>query len=76
MGRASPKTSSRRSSPASTGPTRLALVTSPARASGWPSFRSIARVHGGEATAARAPGGGAIFRVVLPRMSLPFTGLS
>jgi two-component system, OmpR family, sensor histidine kinase ArlS len=38
--------------------------------------RSIARVHGGEATAARAPGGGALFRVVLPRMDVPFTGLS
>ena len=38
--------------------------------------RSIARVHGGEATAARAPGGGALFRVVLPCMDLPFTGLS
>ncbi|HEV3090704.1 MAG TPA: HAMP domain-containing sensor histidine kinase [Candidatus Cybelea sp.] len=38
--------------------------------------RSIARVHGGEATAARSPGGGALFRVVLPRIGLPFTGLS
>jgi signal transduction histidine kinase len=38
--------------------------------------RSIARVHGGEATAARAPGGGALFRVVLPRVGMQFTGLS
>ncbi|HEY6450133.1 MAG TPA: HAMP domain-containing sensor histidine kinase [Candidatus Cybelea sp.] len=38
--------------------------------------RSIARVHGGEATADRAPGGGALIRVVLPRMKLPFTHLS
>ncbi len=38
--------------------------------------RSIARVHGGEATANRAPGGGALIRVVLPRMKLPFTHLS
>ena len=38
--------------------------------------RSIARVHGGEATAGRAPGGGALIRVVLPRMKLPFTHLS
>jgi signal transduction histidine kinase len=38
--------------------------------------RSIAQVHGGEATAGRAPGGGALFRVVLPRVGLPFTGLS
>jgi signal transduction histidine kinase len=38
--------------------------------------RSIARVHGGEATAARSPAGGAIFRVDLPLMELPFTGNS
>ncbi len=38
--------------------------------------RSIARVHDGEATARRAAGGGAIFRVVLPRMQIPFTGFS
>lgn len=38
--------------------------------------RSIARVHGGEATAGKAPGGGALFRVVLPRIKLPFTDLS
>jgi signal transduction histidine kinase len=38
--------------------------------------RSIARVHGGEATATRAPGGGAIFRVDLPLMELPFIGNS
>ena len=35
--------------------------------------RSIARVHGGDALAERAPGGGALFRIVLPRMNLPFT---
>ena len=38
--------------------------------------RSIARVHGGEATARRGPAGGAIFRVDLPLMELPFTGNS
>jgi signal transduction histidine kinase len=38
--------------------------------------RSIARVHGGEATALRAPGGGALFRVLLPRIKPPFTDLS
>ena len=38
--------------------------------------RSIARVHGGDATAVKAPGGGALFRVVLPRMNLPFTSPS
>ena len=38
--------------------------------------RSIARVHGGDATAGKAPGGGALFRVVLPRMNLPFTSPS
>ncbi|HVN69812.1 MAG TPA: HAMP domain-containing sensor histidine kinase [Candidatus Binatia bacterium] len=38
--------------------------------------RSIARVHGGEATAGRAPGGGALLRVVFPLIAPPFTGLS
>jgi two-component system, OmpR family, sensor histidine kinase ArlS len=38
--------------------------------------RSIARVHDGEASAGAAPGGGALFRVILPRMQLPFTDLS
>ncbi len=35
--------------------------------------RSIARVHGGEATAGKTPAGGALLRVVLPRIQLPFT---
>jgi two-component system sensor histidine kinase ArlS len=35
--------------------------------------RSIARVHGGEATVKNAPGGGARFRVLLPRVQAPFT---
>ena len=35
--------------------------------------RSIARVHGGEATVSNAPGGGARFRVLLPRVQAPFT---
>jgi signal transduction histidine kinase len=35
--------------------------------------RSIARVHGGSATAGTAPGGGARVRVLLPRLQLPFT---
>ncbi len=38
--------------------------------------RSIARVHGGEATAGKSPGGGALFRVILPRVQAPFTDLS
>ncbi len=38
--------------------------------------RSIARVHGGEATASNVPGGGARFRVLLPRVTPPFTDLS
>jgi signal transduction histidine kinase len=38
--------------------------------------RSIARVHGGEATAAKSRSGGALFRVILPRVKLPFTELS
>jgi two-component system, OmpR family, sensor histidine kinase ArlS len=38
--------------------------------------RSIARVHDGEASAVKAPGGGALLRVVLPRVQLPFTDLS
>ncbi len=38
--------------------------------------RSIARVHGGEATAGQAPGGGALLRVLLPRVQPPFTALS
>jgi signal transduction histidine kinase len=38
--------------------------------------RSIARVHGGEATALKAQGGGALFRIILPSVKLPFTDLS
>jgi signal transduction histidine kinase len=38
--------------------------------------RSIARVHGGEAYAEKAPGGGALLRVILPRIKVPFTDLS
>jgi signal transduction histidine kinase len=38
--------------------------------------RSIARVHGGEASASRAPTGGALIRVILPRVKAPFTDLS
>ena len=38
--------------------------------------RSIARVHEGQASAGNAPGGGAVFRVVLPRVNTPFTPLS
>lgn len=38
--------------------------------------RSIARVHGGEATAGRSPLGGALLRVNLPLVKLPFTDLS
>lgn len=35
--------------------------------------RSIAQAHGGEATVRNAPGGGARFRVLLPRIQPPFT---
>ncbi|HEY6327213.1 MAG TPA: HAMP domain-containing sensor histidine kinase [Candidatus Cybelea sp.] len=35
--------------------------------------RSIARVHGGEATVKNVAGGGARFRVLLPRVQAPFT---
>jgi len=35
--------------------------------------RSIARVHGGEASVSNLPGGGARFRVLLPRIQPPFT---
>ncbi|MBV9263712.1 MAG: HAMP domain-containing histidine kinase [Candidatus Eremiobacteraeota bacterium] len=38
--------------------------------------RSIARVHGGEASVRRAAGGGALFRVSLPLLKVPFTHLS
>jgi signal transduction histidine kinase len=38
--------------------------------------RSIARVHEGEVTAGRSQAGGALFRVVLPRMNLPLTDIS
>ena len=38
--------------------------------------RSIARVHGGEASAGRAPAGGALFRVVLPRIKLALSDIS
>ncbi|MBV8529819.1 MAG: HAMP domain-containing histidine kinase [Candidatus Eremiobacteraeota bacterium] len=38
--------------------------------------RSIARVHGGEATATRASTGGALIRVILPCLKPPFTDLS
>jgi two-component system sensor histidine kinase ArlS len=38
--------------------------------------RSIARVHGGEASVSRARNGGALIRVILPRLKPPFTDLS
>ncbi len=38
--------------------------------------RSIARVHGGDVIAGKGRGGGALFRITLPRMAVPFTGLS
>jgi heavy metal sensor kinase len=38
--------------------------------------RSIARVHGGEVTASRAPSGGARFHVNFPPIQLPLTDLS
>jgi signal transduction histidine kinase len=38
--------------------------------------RSIARVHQGGVSAGSAPGGGALFRVTLPKMNLPLTDLS
>ncbi len=50
--------------------------TVPGTGLGLAIVRSIARVHGGDARASRAAGGGALIRVTLPRMELPFTGLS
>ncbi|MBV8372959.1 MAG: HAMP domain-containing histidine kinase, partial [Candidatus Eremiobacteraeota bacterium] len=38
--------------------------------------RSIARVHGGQVSAARAAAGGALFRVTFPKMALPLSGSS
>lgn len=38
--------------------------------------RSIARVHGGEATVRRAANGGALFHVAIPLLKVPFTHLS
>lgn len=38
--------------------------------------RSIARVHDGEVTAGRSPSGGALFRVVFPRMDVALTDIS
>jgi signal transduction histidine kinase len=50
--------------------------TVPGTGLGLAIVRSIARVHGGEATASRSPTGGALFRVILPREKPPFTDLS
>jgi len=50
--------------------------TVPGTGLGLAIVRSIARVHGGDATAGKSPAGGALLRVVLPRMKLPFTDLS
>jgi two-component system, OmpR family, sensor histidine kinase ArlS len=50
--------------------------TVPGTGLGLAIVRSIARVHGGEAAAEKAPQGGALLRVVLPRVKVPFTDLS
>ncbi len=50
--------------------------TVPGTGLGLAIVRSIARVHGGEATAQKATAGGALFRVVLPVMTVPFTRFS
>jgi heavy metal sensor kinase len=50
--------------------------TVPGTGLGLAIVRSIARVHNGEVTVGRSPRGGALFRVRLPAMAVPFTGPS
>ena len=50
--------------------------TVPGTGLGLAIVRSIARVHDGEVTVGRSPRGGALFRVRLPAMAVPFTGPS
>jgi signal transduction histidine kinase len=50
--------------------------TVPGTGLGLAIVRSIARVHGGEASAGRSPTGGALFRVNLPRVKAAFTDFS
>jgi signal transduction histidine kinase len=50
--------------------------TVPGTGLGLAIVRSIARVHGGKAEAAKGPHGGARFRVILPRIKAPLTDLS
>jgi signal transduction histidine kinase len=50
--------------------------TVPGTGLGLAIVRSIARVHDGDASAGKSPSGGALLRVVLPRLKLPFTDLS
>jgi signal transduction histidine kinase len=50
--------------------------TVPGTGLGLAIVRSIARVHHGEVTVGRSPRGGALFRVRLPEMAVPFTGPS
>jgi two-component system OmpR family sensor kinase len=50
--------------------------TVPGTGLGLAIVRSIARVHGGSVAAAKAPGGGALFRATFPAMALPLTAPS
>jgi signal transduction histidine kinase len=50
--------------------------TVPGTGLGLAIVRSIARVHNGDVTVGRSSRGGALFRVRLPQMAVPFTGPS
>ena len=50
--------------------------TVPGTGLGLAIVQSIARVHGGQVVAERAPGGGSVFRATFPRLEVPLTGPS